>query len=324
MRVKIIFGGLFLIIITLATEGNIKAQNVASTESHNANFPTSIEMIQVTGGTFMMGNEWGDSHKNQRPVHKVTLNDFCMSKTEITNAQYCEFLNAYGSDTIKEGEYAGCFIIRMHARGIQKTGSKWVSAKGLEHHPVSRVSWHGADAFCRWAGGRLPTEAEWEYAARGGKKATKTKYAGSNQIREVAWCFPIYDDPQNPVTTRPVATKKPNELGLYDMSGNVWEWCSDWYSETYYRMSPEHNPKGPQNYSHKPIPAEKKRLFRFLSSKGLKRKSYRVIRGGSYQAGEDGCRVTFREQEGSPKGEKPYNDQVGFRLVIGKDCLAKP
>jgi formylglycine-generating enzyme required for sulfatase activity len=130
----------------------------------------------------------------------------------------------------------------------------------------------------------LPTEAEWEYAARGGNKSKGYRYSGSNDIDAVGW----YDD-NSGGKTHPVAQKQPNELGLYDMSGNVWEWCSDWYSDSYYRSSPKNDPQGPNSGK------------------------YRVLRGGRRDGSDDGCRVANRN------GYYPDRRGLGFRLVLSQD-----
>ena len=130
---------------------------------------------------------------------------------------------------------------------------------------------------------RLPTEAEWEYAARGGKKSKGYKYSGSNNLGDVAW----YTSTTNDTGTRPVGTKAPNELGIYDMSGNVWEWSSDWYSSSYYSSSPSTNPTGPSSGSN------------------------RVYRGGGWGNGALSCRVSLRGD--GPGGR---DNGLGFRLVM--------
>ncbi len=179
-------------------------------------------MVFVKGGCFQMGDQFGDGDSDEKPVHEVCLDDFYIDKTEVTQRAY-----------------------------RQQTGKSPSRFKG-DDRPVELVSWHDAKAYCQKAGKRLPTEAEWEYAARSGGK--KEKYAGTSGSPDAyAWY-----DKNSGKKTHPVAQKKPNGLGLYDMSGNVWEWVSDWYDKSYYASSPRNNPKG-------------------LSSG-----SYRVWRGGSW------------------------------------------
>jgi len=247
---------------------------------------TNIEMISVAGGTFQMGSTDGES--DQKPVHSVTVSSFKISKYEITNAQFCEFLNDYGSDKVKSGTYAGETMIYEHDWGVKKSGSTWQPQSGYENHPVVYVTWFGANAFCEWAGGRLPTEAEWEFAARGGVEtqfiaSNSYKYAGSNTIGDVAW----YADNSDSKTHK-VGDKSPNELGIYDMSGNVWEWCADWYDEKYYSSSPKNDPLN------------------------TKKADSRVLRGGSWNYYDNYCRVAYRNR-GNPND---WNYSVGFRLVV--------
>ncbi len=177
-----------------------------------------IEKVFVKGGTFTMGN---DDFSNTSPTHKVTLNDFYIGKYEVTNSEFVKFLNDKGNQ--KEGG-KDWIIVRKNSQ-IQKRGEIYIVKKGSENRPVNFVSWYGARAYSKWIGGRLPSEAEWEYAARGGVKSKKCKYAGSNNLEEVArygggWLSEV-------------GTKKANELGIYDMCGNVREWCQDRYHNNY-------------------------------------------------------------------------------------------
>ncbi|HDP98542.1 MAG TPA: hypothetical protein ENN22_05075, partial [bacterium] len=159
--------------------------------------PTTADMVFVAGGTFMMGS---NEYDNEKPIHKVYVDDFYIGKYEVTQKQWFEIM-----------------------------GSNPSRFKG-DNLPVERVSWNDVQEFIRKlnakTGGnfRLPTEAEREYASRGGSRSAHFKYSGSNNVDNVAW----YDN-NSGRKTHPVGTKQPNELGLYDMSGNVWEWCSDWY-----------------------------------------------------------------------------------------------
>lgn len=208
------------------------------------------EMIFVEGGTFQMGcddTRDGNCMDREKPVHSVTVSSFYLSKYEITHKQYIEFLNAINCNsdgTFNDPEFGSVTYINMNRAVIGYSAGRF-NFKGsnralTEDTPVIFVSWFGANAYCRWAGGRLPTEAEWEYAARGGNKSQGYRFSGSNDLNAVAWW-----NGNSGSRTHPVGTKQANELGLHDMTGNVMEWCSDWFDANYYSISPSNNPKGP-------------------------------------------------------------------------------
>ncbi len=197
-----------------------------------------IETIFVKGGWFEMGGLIVFDKKAEEtfPVHKVYLSNFHIGRYEVTNQQYCEFLNSMNFilEEIKDRIYVDSRFCK-----IKYKEGKCIVIKGYEQYPVISVTWEAATEFCKAKGGRLPTEAEWEYAARGGQKSQGFDYSGSNNADEVAVTGANFGALQK------VGSLKPNELGIYDMSGNISEFCSDWYDEDYYKHSPTENPTGP-------------------------------------------------------------------------------
>jgi formylglycine-generating enzyme required for sulfatase activity len=228
--------------------------------------------ISVNGGSFTMGS----SDYGATP-HKAIVEDFRISETEITNAQYAIFLNEKAIGVA--GLYNGEVMINTFSLHLQLvyTNGQWKSKTGFENYPVNLVTWYGADEYCKWAGGRLPTETEWEYAARGGQKNNGYLFPGSNNPQEVAWF-----EENSRLATHEVATKKPNELGLYDMGGNVHEWCSDWVS----------NP----------------------ANDNTAKKTPKILRGGCWASNPYMCRVYARDFN-LPENS---NFNTGFRLVLPK------
>ena len=176
----------------------------------------SFTMVHVEGGTFQMGSEDSESLSDEQPVHQVTLSTFSIGQTEVTQELW---------------------------EAVMGTNPSYFKGAKL---PVEQVSWYDCQTFFSKLNSmtgkqfRLPTEAEWEYVARGGNRSKGYKYSGSNNIGDVAW----YDS-NSGNTTHEVATKAPNELGVYDMSGNVWEICHDWFGS--YRSSSQTNPVGPSS-----------------------------------------------------------------------------
>ncbi len=236
-----------------------------------------LEKVFVKGGTFTMGSPDGEGNSDEHPQHQVTVSDFYIGKYEVTNAQYAEFLNAKGNQT--EDGYTWVDINESDCQ-IEQVNGVFKAKAGKENYPVIEVTWYGARAYAKWVGGRLPTEAEWEYASRGGNQSKDYKYSGSNNIDDVA----VY----NMSGTQAVGTKQANELSIYDMSGNVWEWCNDdWYG----------------SYINAPTDS---------SSWGDGAGSYRVIRGASWISSASDCRVAYRGNN------SPYvsNGVNGFRVVL--------
>jgi sulfatase modifying factor 1 len=255
-----------------------------------------IEMVWVEGGSYLMGSNEGE--EDEKPVHEVNLKGFYMGKYEVTRGQFRKFIEAttYQTEAEKDG---GAWIWSSEEKTwVKKEGLNWKKdAKGnncyktKENHPVIFVSYNDAIAYINWLNStankkyRLPTEAEWEYAAKGGNKISLYKYAGSDNIDEVAWYGDANDE------THSIGTKKANALGIFDMTGNVWEWCSDWYDKNYYQYSAESNPEG---------------VFTG---------DCRVLRGGSFSNDADNCRPALRNIN------KPNfrNDFIGFRLACSVD-----
>ena len=223
----------------------------------------SFNMMCVEGGTFMMGaaEDDPDARADEKPQHQVTVSDFMIAQTEVTQELWT---------------------------AVMGNNPSHFSGNNL---PVDAASWNDCQAFIAKLNEltslhfRLPTEAEWEFAARGGNHSRGYKYAGSDNIDEVAW----YDG-NSSNTPHEVGTKLPNELGLFDMSGNVWEFCQDWYSNTYYTAEAQTNPTGPTSGTH------------------------RVDRGGSWFRSATHCRIPYRDSS-----RPTVNDyRLGLRLVLDK------
>ena len=221
----------------------------------------SFTMIKVEGGTFQMGatsEQGSDAESDEKPVHSVTLSDYYIGETEVTQELWEAVM-----------------------------GSNPSSCSGNLQRPVETVSWNDCQEFITKLNEltgknfRLPTEAEWEYAARGGNESQGYKYSGSNTIGNVAW----YDG-NSSLATHNVKTKSPNELGIYDMSGNVYEWCEDWYGN--YSSGSQTNPAGPSAGSH------------------------RVCRGGGWLYDAGSCRVSGRSCS-NPANRHSY---LGLRLCL--------
>jgi formylglycine-generating enzyme required for sulfatase activity len=244
------------------------------------------KMVLVKGGEFYMGNDYA-GNADERPEHKVQVSDFYIGRYEVTFDEFDLFCESTGYPKPDDGGF------------------------GRGQRPVINVSWIGAIKYCNWLstrmgldkvyeyredslgivitavhwdanGFRLPTEAEWEFAARGGIESKGYPYPGSTNLDEVAWY-----EKNSGGKTHPVGQLKPNELGIYDMLGNAYEWCWDWYSPTYYANSPEQDPRGPD--------------------KG----SERVYRGGAFNSPREYMRITKRFHF------MPYKPQgtIGFRLA---------
>ncbi|MBR4365350.1 MAG: formylglycine-generating enzyme family protein [Bacteroidaceae bacterium] len=246
----------YKLVISVPTAASQYQSNIQTFTVNGASF----NMVRVEGGTFQMGgtSEQGDdAHNWEKPVHSVTLSTYMIGETEVTQEVWEAVM-----------------------------GSNPSTFKGAKN-PVEQVSWDDCKVFINKLNDltgqsfRLPTEAEWEYAARGGNKRQHYKFSGSNNIGDVAW----YDG-NSSGNTHPVSTKKANKLGLYDMSGNVYEWCEDGYND--YNGSAQLDPKGESS------------------------SSFRVYRGGGWFNNAGHCRVSYR----SSYTPEYRDDGLGFRLAL--------
>ncbi len=268
---------------------------------------TRTEFVFVGGGTFDMGDTFGDGDDDEKPVHEVYVEDFYIGKYEVTVEEFGRFVNATGYRTDAERGGRG-YIMNSSGNGVeQHHGANWLSPGFYQNgkHPVVHISRQDATAYIEWIKQktgkkyRLPTEAEWEYAARDGGKRHKHSWGngipdGNIAGMEILERFPggswtVWDGYKDRyVHTSPVGRFRANNLGIFDMTGNVWEWCSDRYSKDYYKNSPLNNPKGPPFGS----------CF--------------LIRGGSWHSGPKSVRTSYRVGVNSDASD----DNLGFRLAM--------
>jgi formylglycine-generating enzyme len=285
-------------------------------------------MVWIPGGTFKMGSD--EFQEEAKPIHAVTVRGFWMDATEVTNEQFEAFVKATGYVTIAERTpdakqfpnaspdqlkpFSAVFTPPVTDTPTRRFDEWWKpvfganwrhpdgpgsTIAGKEKYPVVHISWVDADAYAKWAGKRLPTEAEWEFAARGGLDGKKYAWGdeftpgGKSMANTWQGAFPKQNLTQDGHrTAAPVGSFPPNGYGLFDMSGNVWEWCSDWYQVGYFKNSPKNDPQGPED-------------------SGEKRK---VQKGGSFLCAENYC---ARYQVGARhSGEiESAADHIGFRCV---------
>ncbi len=292
-------------------------------------------MVWIPAGSFEMG-EADPMFPDAKPVHRVQLDGFWMDKTEVTNAQFARFVNATGYRTVAERppdpkDFPGAdpsmlvpgslvftppegpvSLEQHYSWWRYQRGASWrqpegpgSSIRGRDNHPVVHVCWYDAVEYAKWASKRLPTEAEWEYAARGGLE--QKHYAWGNELQpDGRWMTNIWQGQFPRENTRadgyertaPAGTYPANGYGLHDMAGNVWEWCSDWYRPDYYNISPRHNPQGPDTSYDPNEPAIPKK----------------AQRGGSFLCSDLYC-VRYRMGSRGKGALDSGASHVGFRCV---------
>ncbi|SHN05636.1 formylglycine-generating enzyme family protein [Actinacidiphila paucisporea] len=250
-----------------------KAPPAAPAPRRSAAERAARDLVALPGGTFQMGSEGPETVRadGEGPVREVEVGPFAMSATTVTNAAFASFVKATGHVT--EAEHFG-FSYVFHAflppalRAASPTvggaswwhavrGASWRAPQGpgsdtrsRQDHPVVHVTWNDATAYCAWSGTRLPTEAEWEYAARGGLAGKRYPWGddlspgGRRMLAIWQGDFP-HPEPGSSQGTVPVRAHRPNGYGLYNTVGNVWEWCADWFSATHHRTGPRRSPAGP-------------------------------------------------------------------------------
>jgi len=276
-------------------------------------------MVRLAGGEFLMGSDdrLGYPADGEGPIRAVRVNPFWIDPVAVSNARFLRFVQAtsYVTEAERYGwsfVFAGFLPKRFPATNSvagapwwrQVFGADWQHPEGAHsgikarmNHPVVQISWHDALAYCRWAGLRLPSEAEWEYAARGGLVQQRYPWGDERepqgQHRMNVWQgnFPTLNTKADGYAgTAPVDAFAPNGYGLYNMTGNVWEWCADWFSPTYHVNGPRRNPKGPPTGTHK------------------------LMRGGSYLCHESYC-FRYRMAARSANTPDSATGNLGFRCV---------
>jgi len=291
---------------------SLKGQREGSTEG----------MIRLAGGSFLMGSEeqQGFPADGEGPVRTVAIRPFYIDEATVTNFQFEAFVQATGYKTDAE-KFGWSFVfygllpqavLDAHPEVSAKTpwwcaisGANWRRPEGpgsgieeRRDHPVTHVSWNDAMAYCQWAGKRLPREAEWEYAARGGLIGKRYPWGdvltpeGEHRCNIWQGTFPSYNSLEDGyLGTAPAKSYKPNGFGLYNMAGNVWEWCSDWFSVDFHRSGPREDPQGPPDGEVK------------------------VIRGGSFLCHRSYCN-RYRVAARSSNTIDSSSSNMGFRCVL--------
>ena len=297
-----------------ANAGETRVVQVSAAGNHR------IKQSQIPPGTMMMGDSSGDENlgDGETPVHEVSLDSFEIDATTVTNDDFARFVSDTGYETEAEA-WGFSAVFHSVARATEEEiigpaagtpwwlavrGSSWAHPEGRDStlagrgdHPVVHVSWTDAKGYCAWAGRRLPTEAEWEFAARGGLEGSKYPW-GEAEVDAGGWRANIFQGnfPRTNtgedgwLTTAPVRAFQPNGFGLWQPIGNVWEWCEDWFDNSYYAFSPRNDPRGPIGGTMK------------------------VMRGGSYLCHPSYCN-RYRNSGRSANTPESSMGNAGFRTV---------
>ncbi|MGH1337042.1 MAG: formylglycine-generating enzyme family protein [Aureispira sp.] len=307
-------------------------------------------MVLIEGGLLAMGGDNKQASPNEFPKHKVSVQSFWMDVTEVTNAQFAVFVEATNYVTVAERPIdweemkkelppntprppdsvllPGALVFRATAQPVRvnnpalwwvwTTGADWRHPRGPKssivdkmEHPVVQIAWEDAKAYAQWIGKRLPTEAEWEWAARGGQEnmiypwGNEDVNVGAAKANFWQGIFPYKNSLKDGYSeTAPVRSFPPNDYGLYDMAGNVWEWCEDWFDVAYYqkKAAKEANTKGPKVAYNPAMPLLKEK----------------VMRGGSFLCNDDYC-SGYRNARRMGSGTDTGLNHTGFRCVKDQD-----
>lgn len=327
-----------LAVLSFVSLTSCKQENEVFTAEHKDG------MILIPSGLLHMGGDNAQADQNEYPKHDVDIKSFWMDETEVTNRQYKAFVDATSYVTVAERPIdweemkkqlppdtpkpadsllaPGALVFAPTSGPVPLDNPqiwwKWVLGADWKHplgpestidnimdHPVVHIAWEDADAYCKWAGKRLPTEAEWEWAARGGKENVIYPW-GDNELSEAKanfyqGVFPFQNTEKDGyIGTAPVKSFTPNGYGLYDMAGNVWEWCQDWYDVSYYSKSQaeQANTTGPEKAFNPMMPFQEEK----------------VIRGGSFLCNEDYC-SGYRNSRRMGSTIDTGLNHTGFRCV---------
>jgi formylglycine-generating enzyme len=295
--------------------------NTAAPGSYLQSDSAVHDEVDIPSGSFLMGDHFDEGYRKdgETPVHPVVLTSFCIDASAVTNRQFAGFVDATGYRTESEVHGSSAvFHLQVKATAADLVGTIagvpwWVNVRGADwahpygrkskwedfpDHPVVQVSWNDAREYCAWAGRKLPTEAQWEYAARGGLEGRRYPW-GDDLLgpKNIHLCniwqgdFPSRNTEDDGfLGPAPVRSFPPNGYGLYEVSGNVWEWCNDWFLPKYYRTSPGKDPAGP------------------TIGRG------RVMRGGSFLCHESYCN-RYRIAARSSNSPDSASSNCGFRTV---------